>query len=497
MPYAPGTYDPLYGAGFLLSLPIALTIFAWLLGGLPGLGQLLRDPIRRVWAVALVGLAVWMWLSVRWSFMSGHGQPNVAQSTAFQFSMVVLWALAAACAGPPPRSVAVVIIISAGLNTLLALLQTAQQGAVGLSVLGEFGYRAEATGAPVLMSGGLRWLRPFGLLPHPNMLAGILTVGFLATPVLMSLMRGKARLIAVGVIVFVLWGLLLTFSRAALLGTAAGAFALLPVLWRWLRRRENTRWVLLAIGACLITGAVFGYSYRDLLIVRTGIGGENTEMRSIADRWVFSLFAYRALTESNQTLFFGLGAGNFPWRSSYYLAETDYDLRGNNVHHIFLSALVETGIVGYGLFVLAVFAGFEAGLRALKPDGLNADFVARACFLAGVVAYGIIGLFDHYPWTMLQFQTLWWGLLAMSAVPLNQPSPPGSSVPSPPPSAFSGVAVSPASSVPSASESGSGVTSPSIKSCTASAISSSVSEGGTTTSRSSSSTGSWNMRSLL
>jgi O-antigen ligase len=179
------------------------------------------------------------------------------------------------------------------------------------------------------------------------------------------------------------------------------------------------------VGVTVLVSGIFGWTYRDLLLSRTGVTGENVEMRSVADRLVFTLFAYRATQESTRNALYGIGAGNFPWRSSYYLVETDYDLRGNNVHHVFLSALVEVGLVGYAMLAAALVCGIEAALRQLRRlrrseiRPLRDESVWRSALLAGFVALGIVGLFDHYPWTLLQFQVMWWGLLAACIRPAD------------------------------------------------------------------------------
>lgn len=417
MPYAVGTYHPLYGLGFFITLPILLTITAWAASGFAGLDRVLCDPLRRIGVLALWALAGWMWLSVRWSFMAGHDQPNVAQSAALQFSLIAGWATAVASISLSPRLAAAALVATASVSGGVAILQAHQQSTLGLEFFGEFAASPDWAGANVLMAGGVRWLRPAGFLPHPNTLAGALLPGLLATAAFLQAPSRRVRSVGLGALALILWGFLLTFSRAGFLGFAAGGFALVPLLRTALGQAARRRGLIVGLVLVLVIGGAFGGSYRALLTARTGGGSENTEMRSIADRLVFSLFAYRALTEARQNLVFGIGAGNFPWRSSYYLAETDYDLRGNNVHHLFLSALVETGLVGYGLFVLATFSLFEAGLRQQRRGSRAADVTAQAGFLAAVVGFGVIGLFDHYPWTMIQFQALWWGLLNLASSP--------------------------------------------------------------------------------
>jgi O-antigen ligase len=143
---------------------------------------------------------------------------------------------------------------------------------------------------------------------------------------------------------------------------------------------------------------------------------------------VFAQFAYDSVLERP---IIGVGMGNFPWRSSYYLMDTDYDLRGDNVHHVLLSAWAELGLVGAVLAVASLIMAIEAILRDFRmnaltnredvlvhPD-LSENTLIRLALLAGFMALTVIGLLDHYTWTILHFQTAWWGLLAAVIKPAD------------------------------------------------------------------------------
>lgn len=440
MPYAPTTYDPMYGFGFLLTLPMLATVLAWVLAGVPGLRDLWRDRLRLAWVLALIALGAWMHLSVSWSFIGAErGLFNVGQSAAIRFTLVVAWVMAAACAGPPPRVTAAALVIAACAHTLIGVLQVAQQGSIGLAALGEFDLDPARSGVSVLEAGGERWLRPYGLLPHPNPYGGFLMVGLLAALGFVFAEDRRLRLPATAAAGWILYGLLLSFSRGAWLGFAAGAVMALPLLLRFaLRNRAAWGRFAAALGLMLVVGAGFAAAYSPLILARTGAGTEGVEVRSLTDRLIFTLFAYRAATDSPQNTLLGVGAGNFPWRAAYYLAETEYDLRGDNVHHVYLSALAETGLVGLALLTAAVVLGVEGVLRRVKVGvspsppgpvslkgrggdrrrlavaGASHERTHRLALLAGFTALATVALFDHYPWTLLHFQALWWGLLALA-----------------------------------------------------------------------------------
>jgi O-antigen ligase len=398
------SFHDFYVTRFLIFLPALGTVLCWLSFGLPGFAALRRDTLKALWALLLLTLAFWALASPEWAF-TRESHPEVAGNAALQLSVSILFALVVACAGPPPRALITVLVIGVFWNALLTILQAANQGHLGLSVLGEFKFTHQWPGISVVEAGDLRWIRPYGLLPHPNLLAGFFAA---ALPASFAWILEQSWRRWAGLLIFVLgfYALMLTFSRAAWIGFAVGMMAVLPLVWRFYLKKGQARLQLAAaFGLALMVGVVFVVMYRPLLIARTGVTAENTELRSVNDRLVFASFAYRAIDD---VPFVGVGVGNFPWRASYFLQETDFDLRGDNVHQVMLSVWAELGVVGFGLTIAALILGFEAVLR-----GLHASTDKHAIFLlAGVIALTIIGLFDHYPWTLLHFQIAWWGLMA-------------------------------------------------------------------------------------
>ena len=411
LPGAPALYSSRYFSGFAITIPLLLTIFSWLITGLPGFKSLRRNRLGALWALMLLLLALWASVSPTWAFVRNR-EPGVAENAALQLAIVLLFAITVASAGPPPRAIVAVLILSAVWSGFVAGLQVANQASIGLQSLGEFAISAQGPNVSVIQSGDLRWMRPYGLLPHPNVLGGLLGIGLLGTVSWIVSRRRALRWIGFAIFSSGLWVFLLTFSRGAWLGFAAGAFALYPLLRR---TRQRSLWI--ATGLAVLIGILFISLYRPLVLSRAGVGTESIELRSVSDRLVFTSIAYLAVTENPVH---GVGSGNFPWYASDYLFRyTDYDLRGDNVHQVFLSAWAELGIVGYGLVALALVLGVEAALRsrslANAEDGDKNS--ARAVMLGGVIMLTFIGLFDHYPWTLIQFQVAWWGLLAAALAP--------------------------------------------------------------------------------
>ena len=413
LPVYPALLTHVYVSRFLILLPMLATILVWLLAGLPGFLELCRDRLRSLWSLSLLSLTLWVFASQLWAFQRLE-HPDVGQTAALQFGVVALFSLVVACAGPPRSYVIAVLVFSLLWNSLLGGAQVAQQGSILSGFLGEFTLSIERPGVSVVQAGDIRWLRPYGLLPHPNPLGGVIAIGLPAVGAWMVSERRALWVIGTVTAMLGLWVFGLTFSRAAWGGFTVGTLAMIPLLWRgqYLNRR-----VWLSAGLLLIVVALFFMAYRPFLLARSGVGAESIEQRSVSDRLVFINFAGRAIRESP---ILGVGVGNFPWKSSYYLTFTEFDLLGDNVHNIYLSVWAELGTIGLILYGMALLTGLGAGVRELlaRPDP------AEIAILGGVFALLAIGLLDHYPYSLIQFQTALWGLLAVNISTPN-PSPTG------------------------------------------------------------------------
>ena len=411
----PPLFPPLYVSNFLILLPMLFTITAWLIMGVPGLRDLRRSRWGRGWTLALLLLTLWAFASTLWAFQR-RNYPEVGQTAALQFGIVALFAVVCACAAPRPRHIVATMAVVCALNGLITVGQVWNMGALGLRGLGEFSYSAESNWISILRAGDLTYVRPYGLMPHPNALAGTLMVGVLAACAWVISARRGRWLAGVGIVTLGGWALLLTFSRAAWIAVALGVVLLLPFA-----RPLITRRALLVMGTVGLVGALFFISYRPFLAARVGVGDgqEAIELRSISDRLVFTDFALRSIAERP---IFGVGIGNFPWRASYFIVGTHYDLRGDNVHHVLLSAWAELGTVGLVLVLLAlIFAALAIGQRLRDRTVPHEDRAGLIALAAITVALIVVGFFDHYPWTMVQMQTAWWGLMGAALAQKQAP----------------------------------------------------------------------------
>lgn len=411
---APPSFSAEYSLGFAVTWGMLITIGLWLLLGLPGMRAILLSRARLIWLIVISILTLWSSASQFWALMEAT-RPEIAQGRALQTMIALAFWIVIACVAPAPRSVARILILLMLIHGVIGAVQVARHAPLGLAALGEIRFDPAQSGTSVIQSGETRWLRPYGLLPHPNMLAGIFVLGTLCAGAAVLDEAGKRRWLYTAFFVFGIWMLLLSFSRSAWLATGAAGLAALPWL---IRSRAQLRRNLPTLGVLVVTGAVFLAFYAPLLLARAGVGSENTEMRSIADRAVFTQIAMTAIQRAPWQ---GLGAANYPWYAADYLWRfTDYDLRGDNVHHIGLLLWSELGLIGLLLFFAAIGLSFQLALSSIRRDSAPRT---RVMLLAGAAAFLLIGFFDHYPWTIIHFQALWFAALGTAMAPVDPVQP--------------------------------------------------------------------------
>ncbi|MDW8172874.1 MAG: O-antigen ligase family protein [Anaerolineae bacterium] len=403
-------FSAIYPLGFVLSIVLLLGLLAWALSGLTGLRAALRRPSASLMMATLIAFVAWAVLSQGWAFAKLR-QGGAAQGNSLQ---IALWVASALCAislasARLRRWMLSALLLGLLFYGLIGAAQTAAQRDLGLQALGEFRLDPRQSGVSVVESAlGVRWLRPYSLTPHPNLFAGAVLAGLCAALALSLDERRRQRILGRAVWGLGLYLLLMSFSRGAWLALGLSALILLPVLLRHADWRR--RWLPLALISAVV-GAVFMIVYQPFVLSRFGDGQQTTEMRSIADRLVYTKIAIHAIGSHPLQ---GVGAGNFPWYAADYLWRyTDYDLRGDNVHNVALLVTAELGLTGTALLGTALLMALVTAYR-LCWQQLEA---ARLALLALALAYLVVGLFDHYPYALLGYAWLWWASLGLTSQP--------------------------------------------------------------------------------
>lgn len=232
----------------------------------------------------------------------------------------------------------------------------------------------------VHLSDGSRVMRPYGTLPHPNILGGFTLVSLLG-PASLFLVNERPNypalmLFALGISLFAL-----TFSRSAWLGLMAFLFVLILKSKNLNRKRA----VFLAMIAA-ISFAITLYPYRQLVQARTVNITSNSEKFSFTGRMWLNQEAMQMISEHPVA---GAGVGSFIIELSQRAGE-GYIIEP--VHNLPLLVGAELGSVGLivltGLFVSIVLNIFQTQTW---------EAILAGAIIAGL---GIISLFDHYLWSL-------------------------------------------------------------------------------------------------
>jgi O-antigen ligase len=240
---------------------------------------------------------------------------------------------------------------------------------------------ASVRGASVVeLQNGLRILRAYGTLPHPNILGGFVLICLLG-PISFFLDNRKSNYTA---LLLVVWGIILlglTFSRSAWLGLIA--FILLLLLK--FRHLDHKRVALFAAISALTIALVL-FPLRDLVSTRIGKASVSTEKLSVFGR---SWLTEQAVNSIRTHPLMGIGSGSFIIDLSENAVEGAVI---EPVHNIPLLVGAELGIVSLILLAGLILVISLQVAKARSP---------RAILASGTLAgLGMIGLFDHYLWSL-------------------------------------------------------------------------------------------------
>jgi O-antigen ligase len=293
-----------------------------------------------------------------------------------------------------------------GVQALIGVAQVVGQESLGLRALGEYALDPNVPGVSIIWTENEpKLLRAYGLADHPNILGGLLGVGLLllatgfiaSRPFVLSIMLSVFALGAVA--------LLLTFSRAAMLGFGAGlalVFALLAYRRDWSRAGV---W----LGACLaalLFASVFLLPYAPYLISRANPSASvegSTEARSLSERDALAKNANEIFIKHPLT---GAGAGALPiaMREEF----PDFGFNYQPAHFALLDVAAETGLLGaffYGALMVVPWALLWLRRHLLTPELIGLS--------GALLAVYTLGLFDYYTWSLAPGLIWFWATLGL------------------------------------------------------------------------------------
>jgi len=284
-----------------------------------------------------------------------------------------------------------VFVASGIFQALIALRQFAQQGSLGLSWLTESPLGLEIDGVAKIVLENLTLLRPYGSLPHPNILAAFLLISIFFVYYLWLRREHSfflnCSLIVVSCLLF--FSLLFTFSRVIIIVfILASLVYLISNFWSAKKKVFGIFLLFLIFSSLFLVFAWPEVSVRFPL---------SLEDQSITLRNFYNQVSFTFISESPWQ---GVGLGNFVWEMKEAIPLLS-DWIHQPVHNIYLMIISEVGLIGLIVFLMFLYQL----LGQARKENLIL-LILFICFL-------LIGLFDHFFWTLQQGQLMFWLILGL------------------------------------------------------------------------------------
>jgi len=318
------------------------------------------------------------------------------------------------------EKIAIVWVLSAAIQGLFATWQFFVQYTFANKWLGLAEHFSTVGGSIILQTDSERWLRAYGSLPHPNILAGFLVIGLLFL-IYLALVAEKrsSRVFVLASLLMITPGLFFTFSRSAWVALIV-VFGFLSV---WLFRQDKIwqKTFFKMVFLLMLIFIVLGINLWQPVLTRIQ-GEQDLEVASIYLRVAFTKQAFE-LIKDNPIL--GQGIGNYTlavfqkinasWPGYYY----------QPVHNIYLLVLAELGIFGaliFGLILIILIWNLLKKNEAVvtSPHLLSSFRLEKIIVFLCLLSILIISLFDHYFFSLYFGLLIFWLILALNLKQLNQ-----------------------------------------------------------------------------
>ena len=257
-------------------------------------------------------------------------------------------------------------------------------------VFGERTFSGQTPGIANANIDGRLVLRPYGTFPHPNVLAGYLTI--VLTMVISNLqfpISNKIKIFFIATLVLGTIGVFLTMSRITI---ALWVFMLVYWIVIYLKKQRKIYLLIVLVLICLLGYRVI--SFTPLLSRFTSM---TTTDESVQYRYRLNLAAIEMVRSSP---LLGVGLNNFLVRLPEFYAEKHAPrfLWLQPAHNIYLLIAAEVGIPGLIFFLWFVGKTFQR-IKEKQFSMHNSKFTSLFTVL-------FLGLFDHYFLTLQQGQLL-------------------------------------------------------------------------------------------
>jgi len=325
------------------------------------------------------------------------------------------------------RNMILVVVGTGFIQSIVGIWQFIAQKSVGLIWLKESIISPDIPGVAKIVLDGGKYIRSYGLFPHPNILGGFLVLSIILTILYFKMFHVEhfTRQVWHNSTYYSVLGiqtiaLILTFSKSAWLGLA------IAIVYLWYQNvPRGTFWQkgikkMFHVEHWKYFALLAGIIFLTVIIIKPDwylMAG-----KSIRDR-IFYLnvsparFAVQSIAGERGTgaieLLFGTGNG----QSVLFLQNlTDIqDWQFQPVHNVFLLILNELGVIGLFLFVWFIWKAVRNKLFHVEQFICYWDGTLMKYTKAIFYGFLFIMLFDHYFWDIQQGKIMIWLVLGIIA----------------------------------------------------------------------------------
>lgn len=294
--------------------------------------------------------------------------------------------------------------IAAGLiQTGLALTQWFAQYIPGNRWLGISDQDPATLGVQVVATNAERILRAYGSLPHPNILGGFICIAIIIALVwFVEESQRRQQFLFGGCLVLLTSGLWVTVSRQSWIALAVAISIFVGLTF--VRSRIFPARLTIGVGVISITAIAWSLSYPSIITTRLNHVGP-LESRSINERVDY---ADQSLDLLERDWLTGIGAGNYTATVAAGDMAVGTPRPGwayQPVHTIYLLIMSELGVVGLAPLLILIILILRSGSWE-TPNTLP--------WKLGLISVLVIGLFDHYLWSLHIGLLLFWVLAGLA-----------------------------------------------------------------------------------
>ena len=323
------------------------------------------------------------------------------------------------------------VVFGGVLQSILAIAQFYKQGSLGLKFIEAGSYTPGEAGVATFISGTEKVMRAYGSFPHPNVLAAFLLLAIFCFFALWlsSLKNKKTDLPYAICYLLITFALFLTFSREVIFTFIFISFIFFIFRFFQLRTFYHTEERLVTGKRMMVLAGFFvAFSIVSAIIIspyfKTRFVEISLEEEAIDLRFFYNKMAVEMIKEKPVS---GIGIGTFAEYSrefpAYIRAANKIYNSGNltgkqipewlyqPVHNIYLLIASEIGILGALVFIVFVLMKFLKSIKPIKPKELF-NLIGPMPFL--FVGFLIIGLSDHFSWTLQSGGIIFWLAIALA-----------------------------------------------------------------------------------